>query len=115
MPKRSREPMKVIAKLPDQWPKIQADQANENGDLEQLHYRFKQAADQALMMQGSCDFPEVAAYQMFLVKLFSRLNAGRPERYLDEVARLRPLPEQQLDSARGNGSESVHAVRSAAR
>ena len=37
---------------------------------------------------------------MFLSKLFTRLNAGRRERYLDEVAQLRPLPEQRLDSLR---------------
>jgi hypothetical protein len=80
--------------------KIQARQANENGDIEQRHYRFKEAADQALMMRGSRDFPEVAAYQVFLDKLFTRLNAGRRERYLDEVAQLRPLPAQRLDSAR---------------
>jgi len=51
--------------------KIQAGQANENGDVEQRHYRLKQAAEQALMMRGSRDFPEVAAYQLFLNKLFT--------------------------------------------
>jgi hypothetical protein len=80
--------------------KIQAGQANENGDVEQRHYRFKQAAEQALMMRGSRDFATVAAYQAFLNKLFARLNAGRRERYLAEVAQLRPLPEQRLDSIR---------------
>jgi hypothetical protein len=80
--------------------KIQAGRANENGDVEQRHYRFKEAADQALMMRGSRDFSAVAAYQLFLDKLFMRLNAGRRERYLDEVTQLRPLPEQRLDSVR---------------
>jgi hypothetical protein len=80
--------------------KIQAGHANENGDVEQRHYRFKQAADQALMMRGSRDFASVAAYQLFLNQLFTRLNAGRRERYLDEVAQLRPLPERRLDSVR---------------
>jgi hypothetical protein len=80
--------------------KIQAGQANENGDVEQRHYRFKQAAEQALMMRGSRDFPAVTAYQVFLNKLFTRLNAGRRERYLEEVTQLRPLPEQRLDSVR---------------
>jgi hypothetical protein len=80
--------------------KIQAGQANENGDVEQRHYRFKQAAGQALMLRGSRDFATVAAYQEFLNKLFARLNAGRKERYLAEVAQLRPLPEQRLDSVR---------------
>ncbi len=80
--------------------KIQAGQANENGDIEQRHYRFKQAAEQALLIRGSRDFPAVAAYQLFLTKLFTHLNAGRRERYLDEVAQLRPLPKQRLDSVR---------------
>ena len=80
--------------------KIQAGQANENGDVEQRHYRFKQAAEQALLMRGSREFPAVAAYQMFLHKLFVRLNAGRRERYLEEVAQLRRLPEQRLDAVR---------------
>jgi hypothetical protein len=80
--------------------KIQAGQANENGDIEQRHYRFKQAADQALMMRGSRDFQTLEAYQLFLRKLFGRLNAGRQERFCLEKAELRPLPEQRLESAR---------------
>src|SRR3954463_7068055 len=59
------------------------------------------------MMRGSRDFSSVAAYQLFLTKLFTRLNAGRRERYLDEVAQLRPLPAQRLDSVRrGRGRVS---------
>jgi hypothetical protein len=42
--------------------KTQAGQANENGDVEQRHYRFKQAAEQALLLRGSRDFPSVTAY-----------------------------------------------------
>ena len=61
--------------------KIQAGQAHENGDIEQRHYRFKQAVDQALMMRGSRDFASVAAYEQFLRKLFTRMNAGRRERF----------------------------------
>jgi hypothetical protein len=80
--------------------KSQAGQANENGDVEQRHYRFKQAVDQALILRGSRDFPSVAAYQLFVDKLFTRLNAGREERYLEEVAKLQRLPEQRLDTAR---------------
>jgi hypothetical protein len=80
--------------------KIQAGQANENGDIEQRHYRFKQAADQALMMRGSRDFLTLDAYQQFLRKLFARLNAGRRDRFLEEAAQLRPLPEQRLESVR---------------
>src|SRR5947199_3975841 len=78
--------------------KIQAGQANQNGDIEQRHYRFKQAADQPLMMRGSRDFLTLDAYQVFLRKLFTRLNTGRHDRYLEEVSQLRPLPEQRLES-----------------
>jgi hypothetical protein len=37
-------------------------QAHENGNIEQRHYRFKQAVDQTLMMRGGRDFATVAAY-----------------------------------------------------
>jgi hypothetical protein len=80
--------------------KAQAGHANENGDVEQRHYRFKQAVDQELMLRGSRDFVSVAAYQVFLQKLFKRLNAGRQDRYLEEVKKLQPLPEHRLDSVR---------------
>jgi Mu transposase-like protein len=80
--------------------KAQAGQANENGDVEQRHYRFKQAVDQTLMLRGSRDFISVAAYQSFLQKLFQRLNAGRQDRYLEEVSKLQPLPEHRLDTMR---------------
>jgi hypothetical protein len=61
--------------------KIQAGEAHENGDIEQRHYRFKQAVDQALMMRGSRDFATVAAYDQFLRKLFTKMNASRRERF----------------------------------
>jgi hypothetical protein len=80
--------------------KIQAGQAHENGDIEQRHYRFKQAVDQALMMRGSRDFASVTAYDQFLRKLFARMNAGRRERFAEELSRLRALPEQRLNSVR---------------
>ena len=80
--------------------KIQAGQAHENGDIEQRHYRFKQAVDQALMMRGSRDFASVTAYDQFLRKLFARMNAGRHERFAEELSQLRALPEQRLNSVR---------------
>jgi hypothetical protein len=80
--------------------KAQAGQANGNGDVEQRHYRFKNAVDQALMLRGSRDFGSVTAYQVFLQKVFKHLNAGRQDRFLEEVSRLQPLPEHRLDSMR---------------
>lgn len=80
--------------------KTQAGQANENGDIEQRHYRFKQTVDQELILRGSREFVSMAAYQLFLQKLFKRLNAGRQDRYLEEVSKLQPLPEHRLDTMR---------------
>ena len=80
--------------------KAQAGQANENGDVEQRHYRFKNALDQTLMLRGSRDFVSVPAYQVFLRNLFKHLNGGRRDRFLEEVSRLQALPENRLDSMR---------------
>src|SRR5260221_9101492 len=40
--------------------------AHENGDVEQSHYRFQQAVDQALRVRGSRDFADRASYEHFL-------------------------------------------------
>jgi len=37
-------------------------EAHENGDVEQAHFRFKEAVDQALRVRGSRDFVDRAAY-----------------------------------------------------
>src|SRR5438045_1920828 len=47
--------------------KIQTGHANENGDVEQRHHRFKRALEQALLLRGSRDFPRTEEYQTFLV------------------------------------------------
>ena len=78
----------------------QAGHANENGDVEQRHYRFKNAVDQALMLRGSRNFGNVEAYQGFLAKLFDQLNGGRKEKLAQEMEVLRPLPDRRFDSAR---------------
>jgi hypothetical protein len=41
---------------------IQPRQANQNGDVEQSHHRFKQAVDQALMLRGSREFASRSEY-----------------------------------------------------
>ena len=76
---------------------IQAEKANENGDIEQRHYRFKKALDQALMLRGSRDFETREEYEKFLVRLFSQLNAGRQKRLQEEMAELKPLARCRLD------------------
>lgn len=71
--------------------------ANENGDVEQRHYRFKNAVKQALMLRGSRDFVSVEEYDRFLRRIFDQLNAGRQKRLREELDMLRALPARKLD------------------
>jgi hypothetical protein len=79
---------------------IQPRQANENGDVEQSHHRFKQAVDQALMLRGSRDFASRSDYQLFLKKVMAGRNANRKERFREEMAALSSLPSRRLEMAR---------------
>jgi len=80
--------------------KINAGCANENGDVEQLHNRFKRALDQALMLRGSRDFSDRVEYTHFVRKLFDQLNKGRSSRFEEELKSLRELPASRLESAK---------------
>jgi hypothetical protein len=71
--------------------------AHENGDVEQSHYRFKRAVEQALSLRGSRDFSSREEYAEFLRELLSRRNALRRERLAAEVEVLRALPERRLE------------------
>ena len=77
--------------------KTRAGKANENGDVEQRHRRFKEAVQQALLLRGSREFACLEAYEAFLGDLTVRLNAGRQERLQEERRLLRPLPGRRLD------------------
>ena len=79
---------------------IQPRQANENGDVEQSHHRFKQAVDQALMLRGSRDFASRGDYQTFLKKLMAGRNANRKGRFREEMTVLSSLPARRLEMAR---------------
>jgi hypothetical protein len=79
---------------------IGAGKGNENGDIEQRHYRFKDALDQALMLRGSRDFAGRDSYAAYLQQLFIQLNGGRQARLAEEIALLRPLPQQRLEACK---------------
>jgi hypothetical protein len=79
---------------------IRPRQANENGDVEQSHHRFKQAVAQALMLRGSRDFASRGDYQTFLKKIMAGRNANRKERFREEMAVLSSLPVRRLEMAR---------------
>lgn len=80
--------------------KIQARKPNENGDIEQRHYRFKDAVDQALMMRGSRDFSSRKEYEQFLRALLGELNAGRLNRFEEELKVLQCLPSKRLEACK---------------
>ena len=77
-----------------------AGEAHENGDVEQAHFRFKQAVDQALRVRGSRDFASRDAYERFLQSLVQRRNLTRQVRWAQEREVLRPLPSAPLGLCR---------------
>lgn len=80
--------------------RIRPSQAHENGDIEQRHYRFRTALDQALLLRGHRDFADRQEYERFLRDLFAQLNAGRKQRFTEERSLLRPLPKTRQDATR---------------
>lgn len=80
--------------------KINARSAHENGDVEQRHYRFKKALEQALLLRGSRNFQDRQEYQRFIQRLFIQLNAGRRERLGEELKVLKRLPARRLESSK---------------
>jgi len=80
--------------------RIQAACPNENGDVEQRHYRFKKTVEQALILRGSSDFADREAYGLFLRKLLRQLNAGRQGRLGEELKVLGRLPLRRLEASK---------------
>lgn len=78
----------------------QAASPHENGDVEQRHYRFKKALEQALLLRGSRDFGNRSDYDGFLRGLFKQLNAGRQARLAEEREALHALPSSRLDTTK---------------
>lgn len=73
---------------------------HENGDAEQRHHRLKRALGQALLLRGSRDYASREEYAAFVNKLFAQLNAGRRERFKDELEALKPLPASRLEACK---------------
>jgi len=77
--------------------RINPGNGNENGDVEQSHYRFKEAVDQELMLRGSRNFNSREDYEKFLRTLLDRKNAGREKALTIERTNLNLLPGGKLD------------------
>ena len=69
--------------------------AHENGSIEGPHGHLKRAIHDALLLRGSTDFADLAAYRGFLDALVGRLNARNAQRIESERALLQPLPERR--------------------
>jgi hypothetical protein len=80
--------------------KTNPESPHENGDVEQRHYRFKQALAQALMLRNSRNFADRREYEQFVGKLFKQLNAGRKKRFLEEQAVLHRLPKHRIEACK---------------
>src|SRR5581483_4531039 len=65
---------------------IHVGRPDEQGDVEASNGALQRAIEQHLLLRGSRDFPSIAVYEQFLVRLFEQRNAGRRERLADELA-----------------------------
>ncbi len=66
--------------------------AHENGAIEGPHGHLKRAIADALLMRGSADFEDLAAYRHFVDEIAGRRNARNAKRIDIERAALRRLP-----------------------
>jgi len=69
--------------------------AHENGSIEAPHGHLKRAINDALLMRGSSDFDDLAAYRGFVDEIVSRCNARNSRRIDIERTKLQELPVQR--------------------
>jgi len=72
----------------------------QNGDVEAMNGALKRELEQQLLLRGSRDFADLAAYRAWLGEVLGRRNAARGERLARERALLRPLPCRRLPAYR---------------
>ncbi len=70
-------------------------ESHENGSIESRHGSLKNALRQALLLRGSSDFGDRAAYEAFVDAVVQRLNARIAKPFAVERAALRPLPARR--------------------
>jgi transposase len=74
--------------------------AHENGDVEQAHYRFKRAVEQALLVRGSREFANRASYESFLATIVEARNRRTIGRFGDDVRGMKDLPAVGIEDFR---------------
>jgi len=69
--------------------------AHENGSIEGPHGHLKRAIEDALLMRGTSDFDDLAAYRRFIDEIVGRRNARNAKRIDIERAELQDLPDRR--------------------
>jgi transposase InsO family protein len=69
--------------------------AHENGGIESPHGHLKSSIRDALLMRGTIDFEDLAAYRSFLDEIVGRKNARNRQRIDAERAVLQQLPDNR--------------------
>ena len=73
--------------------------AHENGSVEQAHYRFKRAVEQALLLRGTREFADRASYEAFLREIFAARNKRRIK-LGDDLRGMNELPPMRIEDFR---------------
>lgn len=76
--------------------RIKPGKSNENGVVEQKHYRTKSAVAQALVIRGSRDFDCVGDYESFAYAVVNETNRLRADKLELERQHLRPMPSSRV-------------------
>ena len=79
---------------------IQPGKPNENGDIEQGHFRLITAIEQALILRAGKDFDSLESYNDFIQKIISQRNRQRTDKLLEELAVMQNLPDKRYDDCR---------------
>ena len=66
--------------------------SHENGSVEARQGTLKRSMEQALLLRGHRDFPDVDAYRHFVTEVYMRLNARIMRKFTEERGLLRALP-----------------------
>lgn len=69
--------------------------SHENGAIEARQGSLKRALEQSLLLRGSREFDDLAAYEQFVAETVRRLNARCARAWEAERACLRPLPARR--------------------
>jgi hypothetical protein len=70
-------------------------QSHENGSIESRQGSLKRALEQALLLRGTCEFADLAAYEHFVAETVRRLNARCARAWEGERASCKPLPARR--------------------